>query len=92
MTRIRSSIHLHTVTHGKPTILQPDDPDARAFDEPDGLASDGRPCVALSASKGWPCPKPSAVVLMVEGDQNIGVCGGHYGVHPTGKPLTLTDR
>ena len=53
----------------------------------DGVASDGRPCRAVTQAD-VRCPKDSAVALFVDGAL-VAVCGGHMGVHRRGKVLWL---
>lgn len=89
-------VHLHTLwldtadPLGPPSIL----PDHNGLPPLtwDGVASDGRPCEALSVTKDLRCPKPSAVALLVLDERPVALCGGHYGVHRRGNALVLPER
>ncbi len=51
--------------------------------EADGITSDGRRCLAITAKREQ-CPKDSAVALLAGCCQAVHVCGGHFGVHRRG--------
>ena len=73
--------------------LEGDGPAVVAALAVDGVTSDdGRPCSALSRSRGNQCPKASVVVLMATPPPHVALCGSHYGVHREGHPLLLMDR
>ncbi len=90
------AIHLHVPREDSdagdiedPMMVLDGDPDPWEYD---GVASDGRPCAALSVSQKKPCPKVSAVILLTEDAPTVAVCGSHFGVHRSGRMLILTDR
>ena len=88
---LQVAIHLHVPREEPDAERHVLDGDAGPW-EYDGIASDGRPCVALSVSQKKPCPKWSAVILLTEDTHHVAVCGSHFGVHRSGRMLVLTDR
>ena len=73
------------------TWLDRDDPLRLGVgDAHEGIALYGGECAAIFRNR--PCKDVSVVALLVELDDNVSLCGRHFAVHASGRPLALTDR
>lgn len=64
-----------------------------------GTTAERRPCTAWAISSGQQCPKAAAVVVEALpvgyvrsghlGTVSVALCGGHFGVHRSGKSLAV---